>query len=250
MREHTEQMQSPRFLWVPFPLGRPFGAPNEPAFQKRVLHDALALLEREDGPVILEDFPDDAPDAAGGDEEEEQSSWSCPIAFAPPQEDRPALVALTLDEISRLAPWHELGGAASGGGTATDWRGVGPLPLGALVEALGEVGAGNFAPAVATEIPFGEWVRLGCDDLHNYYEDAARAQPGHATPGELKDWFWRETSAARLVAAAALAMKDHPDPLTQMLALRAMVPREYLGTLAPEIDPVAWRSVGSENKKS
>ena len=78
--------------------------------------------------------------------------------------------------------------------------------------------------------------------------DAARAQPGHATPGELRDWFWLETSAARLVAAAALAMKDHPDLATQMLALRAMVPREYLGTLAPAIDPVAWRALAGQKK--
>ena len=60
MRENTERMQLPRFLWVPFELGRPFGAPNEPDFQRRVLRAALALLERDDGPVILEDFPDEA----------------------------------------------------------------------------------------------------------------------------------------------------------------------------------------------
>ena len=28
-------MRLPRFLWVPFELGRPFGAPNEPDFQRR-----------------------------------------------------------------------------------------------------------------------------------------------------------------------------------------------------------------------
>jgi len=60
VRPNTEQMKLPRFLWVPFELGRPFGAPSEPDFQRRVLHEALLLLERSDGPVVLEDFPDDA----------------------------------------------------------------------------------------------------------------------------------------------------------------------------------------------
>lgn len=36
-------------------LGRPFGAPNEPDFQRRVLKMLLALFERRAGPV-LEDF--------------------------------------------------------------------------------------------------------------------------------------------------------------------------------------------------
>ena len=61
VRNNTERMELPRFLWVPFELGRPFGAPHEPDFQRRVLHAALALLERSDGPVILEDFVDEAP---------------------------------------------------------------------------------------------------------------------------------------------------------------------------------------------
>jgi hypothetical protein len=35
IRIHTEQIKPPRALSVPFELGRPFGAPNEPAFQRR-----------------------------------------------------------------------------------------------------------------------------------------------------------------------------------------------------------------------
>ena len=86
-------------------MGRPFGAPNEPEFQRRVLRSALGLLEREDGPVVLEDFPDDAPAFTTNQAEE---SWACPIAFHPPEEERPELVAATLEEMTRLAPWHEL----------------------------------------------------------------------------------------------------------------------------------------------
>ncbi len=68
VRPHLESTKSPRGLWVPFPLGRPLGEPEDPAFQRRVLMAALALLERRDGPVLLVDFPEDAPsmtDTAG-----------------------------------------------------------------------------------------------------------------------------------------------------------------------------------------
>jgi hypothetical protein len=36
VREHTEKINPPRALWVPFELGRPVGPPDEPAFQRRV----------------------------------------------------------------------------------------------------------------------------------------------------------------------------------------------------------------------
>ena len=41
IREHTEAMKPPRALWVPFVLGRPFGVPNDAAFQRRVVLAAL-----------------------------------------------------------------------------------------------------------------------------------------------------------------------------------------------------------------
>jgi hypothetical protein len=63
IRPQTENTKPPRALWVPFELGRPFGPPSDGTFQKRVILAALQLLEREDGPVLIEDFPDDDPRA-------------------------------------------------------------------------------------------------------------------------------------------------------------------------------------------
>jgi hypothetical protein len=59
----AENTKPPRALWVPFELGRPFGPPSDPAFQKRVILAALRLLESERGPVVIEDFADDDPRA-------------------------------------------------------------------------------------------------------------------------------------------------------------------------------------------
>jgi len=61
VRPQMERTRPPRGLWTPFQLGRPLGEPADPEFQRRVLMRALGLLERHDGPVILEDFPDDPP---------------------------------------------------------------------------------------------------------------------------------------------------------------------------------------------
>ena len=57
----VENTRPPRALFLPFLLGRPLGEPNDPAFQRRVLLQALRLLERTDGKVILEHFADDPP---------------------------------------------------------------------------------------------------------------------------------------------------------------------------------------------
>ena len=76
IRPQAENTKPPRALWVPFELGRPFGPPNDPAFQKRVILSALRLLELENGPVIIEDFADDDPRA------QPDPAWRPPLTAA------------------------------------------------------------------------------------------------------------------------------------------------------------------------
>jgi hypothetical protein len=57
LREVTTVLRPPRALFVPFPMGFPLGAPNNPELQHRIIAAALALLERNDVPV-LEEFKD------------------------------------------------------------------------------------------------------------------------------------------------------------------------------------------------
>ena len=231
-------MRLPRFLWVPFELGRPFGAPNEPEFQRRVLLSALELLERDDGPVVLVDFPDDAPLAARSAEGEE--AWACPVSFHPPPGGHPELVTATLEEMERLAPWHALyverrGSAAAGASGLTRER---------LSELLGEVARGSEAPDASIEHPPHEWIRLGCEDLRTWYLEAARGQPGRGSPSELRDWFWRDTAAARLIGSVASALLERPDPILRMLAGRALVPREYFPALLPDVNSRDFETEG------
>ena len=106
VRMHTEVIQPPRALWVPFDLGWSFGTPGEAAFQRRVISAVLALFERESGPV-LEDSPEDAPGEAPLDAER----WSCPVALgAPPPADAKvgSLEAALLQEFDKLRPWYDV----------------------------------------------------------------------------------------------------------------------------------------------
>ena len=103
IREHTVALKAPRALWVPFMLGRPYGVPNDAAFQRKVALSALRLLERTDGPV-LEDFPDDAPYEDLGDVPEAEN---CPVSFPRMRSDG-TLGERLADEIAQLQAWHEV----------------------------------------------------------------------------------------------------------------------------------------------
>ena len=232
VRVNTERMELPRFLWVPFELGRPFGAPHEPDFQRRVLRAALGLLERRDGPVILEDFPDDAP-VGEHDGHDDGASWSCPVSFGGVADGDAGLVAEVLVELRRLAPWQEVY-AAGRGRSAPAASG---LSHEQIVHGLGEVAGGAKDPSVATNLPLPEWLRLGCDDLRTWYMEAAQGRPGRATSLELRDWFWRETALARLIGTAGARLAGSEHRALSMFGRRVMVPRVYMGQLMPGVEP-------------
>lgn len=50
----TEKIRPPRALAVPYPLGFPLGEANNPELQTEILRQLLALLERNDVPVLEE----------------------------------------------------------------------------------------------------------------------------------------------------------------------------------------------------
>ena len=218
VREQTETMRVPRFLWVPFELGRPFGAPHEPDFQRRVLHEALALLGRTDAPVLV-DFPDDAP-VAGDD-----VAWSCPVSFAPDPVGEPDLVDAVRAEMRGLAPWAELAPPPA----PNSARG-----LDEMVSLLGRLADGEDVTELLHDRPLLEVVRLAADDLRTWYLHAATRQPGAATTAERTAWFWRQTALGRLLGTLAARLLDDPDPTLRTFADRGLVPRDHWSVVVPE----------------
>ncbi len=52
-----EQVKAPRAAFLNFPLGRNCGKPNDPELQRRILRDALKLLEEISTPGEIVDLP-------------------------------------------------------------------------------------------------------------------------------------------------------------------------------------------------
>lgn len=212
---------------MPFDLGRPFGAPGEPDFQRKVLRAALGLLERDDGPVILEDFPEDAP---GQGDQASMEGMVCPIPLRRPEiGDQSNICKQVEREIRELAPWRELFLANHGRSIV----GVSKLPIDQVVSALGSILESGRAEGFG-EDEQGFCLRYASEDLRNWFIEAASARPGGAaSPQQLADWFWGETNAGALILALHPACLASDNAQFQRIAARALVPRAQQHRLAP-----------------
>lgn len=217
MREHTAALQPPRALWVPFMLGRPLGAPDDAGFQKRVVLAALKLLEASEGPV-LEDFPEDAPEAPVHEGDAEAAA--CPVSFPSTRKDA-TLGEQVAHEIGALQMWHELG-VRKRGRSALGVTQTAPDALAAFIAAR----AGGEARApFRDDLKPGEALRLACEELKTFYYEARMAQPGSHTAQGLRDWFWHETAAGKLLVALNAATENDADRSVRDFSRNSLVPR-------------------------
>ena len=215
VHEHAEAIANPRTLSVPFELGRPLGAADNPDFQLRVLRAAFALLGRPAGPV-LEEFPDPAPEPA------DYEGWACPVPLprpeAAPDGNHERLLA---DEIARLRPWWDL--AKERRGRTTVGAGGGEIEDAARIVGRYADGAGPDDTEPARKRS--RSLKLACDDLMAFYTEAAAAQPGGAAPQDLSDWFWGETAGGQALLALRKRAAGEDDKGMQLLGSLLVLPR-------------------------
>jgi hypothetical protein len=220
VREHTTKIKPPRALWVPFELGRPLGAPGDAAFQTRVLRAALQLFEAPNGPVLV-DFPEDAPPVA-----DDATPLACPGSFAPLLEELSTadLMRATLQrEIGQLRTWYDLAVSTRGRTTIGVSR-LTPEEMGAFIGAFLD---GRTPPNPRSDIPIAALFRFAVEDLKSYYCEAITAQPGqNAVDSQtLSDWFWRETTAGRVLFAVQEVCQHSEVPGMQVVASSFLIPR-------------------------
>ncbi len=214
------KIQPPRALWVPFELGRPLGVPGDAAFQTRVLRAALQLFDAPSGPVLV-DFPDDAPTAA-----DESIPLVCPVNFASPPEDvsdTDLLRAALQREIAQLRTWYDLAVTTRGRTTVGVSR-LTPEEMGPFIGAFLD---GQAPPNPRADIPLAALFRFAVEDLKSYYCEALTVQPGQnaADSTTLADWFWRETTAGRVLFAVQEVCKQSEVPGLHVVATGFLIPR-------------------------
>ncbi len=170
IREHSEKMKPPRALWVPFHLGRPFGTPNKPDFQRAVLVKVLSLLEYEEGPV-LEDYPQEAEDAAL-----HPAQLACPVNFDVRSEAVTSTGKLLQSfrvEIQTMQTWQKLAEQKYQRST-TGVSGLTPDKISDLFEGFVE----GKEHGKEKDVKLSDLLRMATEDIKAFYFEAISAQPG------------------------------------------------------------------------
>ena len=200
VREHAEQMQPSRALWVPFMLGRPFGAPNNPDLQTQVLRQALALLDVESGPILADAEIDDDREA------QQDGNWVCPVSFPSDHKESSDLSTRVIKELSELRSWYELGVERRGRTSV----GLSPISVGDSVRLIACYINEPEGTESSDQMSAGNSLRWSASDVKSYYWEAITAQPGSTPAHHLENWFWKQTAAGELLLqlrAACLAHK-------------------------------------------
>jgi len=220
VRLHMEKTRGPRGLFVPFPLGRPLGEPGDAAFQRRVLLAALRLLERTDGPVIIEDFPDDAPSQRA------DTGWRPAFELPAPPSPRTSAewaAALTA-EMALVRPWWERASARfarSTVGLSAQAPEAWPAYAAQFLDGrLPDPPPSLNSPAFA--------LRFLADDLKAFYMEAAQAEGGVPSPDEANAWLFRRTLAGRFLVALRAASLASDNNALKTAGGRFLVPAPWL----------------------
>jgi hypothetical protein len=199
VREHTEKIKPPRALWVPYPLGAPFGRPDDPALQHRVLRAALDLLTEPSGPV-LRDFPD-------------EDGIAEPLV--PVQASRVPMAEIAADpamETTQMRRYHEQWSARTGK-TGVGVSGIPPTRFRGVVRFLEAFADGAEADMKErpAEMPLPLFIRRCVDDLKAMYVEARMQMQPAASGEQIARWFWGETAVGQLIRRVKERMEASED---------------------------------------
>lgn len=222
VRLHSETIEPPRTLFVPFELGRPLGQPNNHVLQREVLEQALRLLESDNGPSLISDF-DQSNDGTQTDE-----SWSPPATVFSDLDMTNAtdLKTRLKDEIETLTPNYALAKKTRGRSTV----GVSRLTMGEIAEHVTSFIGEPHQESPREDLSSAMVLRFGVDDLKAFYAEAA-SHGGSPSSWQLGNWFWRDTVAGQILISLREAAMDQSDKRFNIVGSKFLVPRIWIDEL-------------------
>jgi len=216
IREQSEAVHPPRALWVPFPLGRPFGVADDSEFQTDVLRSALGLLETAAEPTIV-DYPHEAPD--GGVD----GVWACAIELPTPELSE--LESSLRAEIDLLMPRY-LEARRRRGRSTFGISGATLEQMDQLVSYAVYVAEGSGFDEIPASAAGPDWihptpmlVRFVVEDLRAFYQESVTSDADATPPSQhdMHTWIFEATALGRLIKEIAQRITDNDDPRLQFI---------------------------------
>ena len=215
IRPQAENTKPPRALWVPFELGRPFGPPNNPGFQKRVLLAALDMLVEDGGPVRIIDFPDDDPRARP------DPAWHPPfMPAAVANGSAESLASRLVAEILLFREAHRCWMEQYGRSTV----GLSGFAIGDCARYVADWLRGKAPPSPRDGFSAPLILRFAVDDLKAYCLEAAAAGIAKPSSRQLTDWFWNETATGAAIHVLREVLQAHEDERLRLIVSNFVVP--------------------------
>ena len=221
IREHTQTIQPPRALWVPFALGRPLGLPGDPGFQQQVLQAALALLEAPKGPVLA-DFPHDVPIKADTARDSLEQP-ACPVSFAGPathETETEKLLAAFKQELSEFRSWYDIGLEKRG------YSSVVYFPPDAVLQVFIDFLSDTPMTLEENMSSPASALRFAAQDLKAIYFESVMFRPDMVLPEDaaFTRWFWQKTASGALFKAVKEKCSASDDKAMKMTGEMLLVP--------------------------
>jgi len=204
---HLEKIRPPRALWVPFELGRPCGAPSESEFQRRVLLQALQMVETSDKPT-LEQFSTDDPRSFPNQD------WQ------PPQLDS----AKNISEETTALKSHYQRYCVRQSRTSV---GVAKTPVADLATLFDRVFEDKKFSELREDLSPRLMYRLALDDLKAYYIEAALASEYQPCSKQVYDWLWEETLLGTRMKEMRKRLMTSDDVKHNDLGTKFIVPHSW-----------------------
>ena len=202
-------------------------------FQKKVIFSLLNLFESADGPVVIHDFSEDAPET-----DDDVEVLSCPVSF---EEEKPAdsdtLKTRFIREIQAMHPWYEMALKKRGRTTV----GGSGMEISSLGEFLYSFVNGDVPDNPRDDVDISVTLKLATEDLKAYYVEGVTSQPGQESlsSNALKEWFWDNTTAGNVLLELIRSCSKSDNEMIRMTGSYFIAPMDVLMKKSVEIKP--WK---------
>ena len=176
---------------------------------------ALRMLERSDGPELIEDFAEDDPRATP------DPNWKAPfVPAAVANGDAESLASRMEAEILLLQGAHQRWMAQYHRTTV----GLSGLVMADCARYVADWLRGKAPPSPRDGFSAPLILRFAVDDLKAFCLESATAGDAHPSSRQLGDWFWNGTATGAAIYALRDALQAHEDERLRLIVSNFMVP--------------------------